>query len=534
MATSSTERVISQIGDSTDGEDFELDDSDKNDFVETKLNKECSGNIYTGDIYWGPRCYGIRTFNYSTTCKLKVIGHYLLQSPKIRAEYKKIKSQFIPQEVKQECLKLDEIIGRGWSIIVKHFDGSGKDNELCFRRFYEINKKIIDEFLLSKENEDFNNMTDAKKAEYYLKEKASTAEIDINKPDWVQTFFKKIHDLQHSINFGQEFHRDLTEYLQFIDGPEELPEASKFLARIKADFKLDKDLAKFYLYENKQGFSIIKSKMIKSTKYLEMMDIYPDGKFMLWKMDTGKYTVLEGKLLDLVSENAIDLTKIKRFIKSALRGKLDESIVVNQDLKENALKVLKSAIELIFGLEAKRNPSALITGAMFFDLINVGKYKIADISKKLPMATNGVTKATAIIDEIMGRPSRYDFFGPYKNLPNQDVLKLRKSENELVQDWIKFKLNKPKSSADVEEVAANLINELIMDWYGIDMPQLRKGTIELEPGTGSRKIRTTKVCEATASSAGSVKVSDNLSSDLPSPAKRLDTGTTHNQEKNIY
>lgn len=265
-----------------------------------------------------------------------------------------------------------------------------------------------------------------------------------------------------------------------------LPDASNFLARVKADLKLDKKQVKFYLSLKKAESWLKKrkeeAKVPGVNTHNTILRIFSNGRFKHLKNYTEIILKLQEKLIDLITRNIIDETKIKRFIKLTMRGIKDESIIINKDFKKEAFPVLANGfIVFVFCIGFKRNHAALITAAMFFDLLDSGRYSIKDMSKKLPMAMKRSAKASAIIDEIMGRPSRYDYCGAHRHLPNLDVMKLSQIENEIVQDWLKLKMGKDEPQGFIEEFKADLFNDLFKDWYGLELPQLRAGTIKLEP-----------------------------------------------------
>lgn len=96
-------RVISQIGDSTDGEDYEeLQKLSKKPNIIEKLNKYNTG--------------------YNISCILKEIGNQLLHSTAVKTEYKKIKDNLIPPNNKSEFKRLDSQFGRGFGLIINYYE----------------------------------------------------------------------------------------------------------------------------------------------------------------------------------------------------------------------------------------------------------------------------------------------------------------------------------------------------------------------------------------------------------------------------
>ena len=91
------ERVISQIGDSTDGEDQEE--------LEKTLSNDSSYIDKLAQFNSDPL--------YVTSYIFKDIGNRLLQTPGVRAKYKDIKQCFVPEEKLTELKRLDVLLGRG-------------------------------------------------------------------------------------------------------------------------------------------------------------------------------------------------------------------------------------------------------------------------------------------------------------------------------------------------------------------------------------------------------------------------------------
>ncbi|WP_425360608.1 hypothetical protein [Candidatus Tisiphia endosymbiont of Ceraclea dissimilis] len=114
------------------------------------------------------------------------------------------------------------------------------------------------------------------------------------------------------------------------------------------------------------------------------------------------------------------------------------SFVKDKQLEADLIEQFKADIELIFGIEVKRNSASLLTNAMFFDLVDKGIYKLKQIASKMPMAMEGAVNASVIIDKDMGK-STYD----YRENPrgSKEAKQLLKNDTEILQDWLSLKLD---------------------------------------------------------------------------------------------
>lgn len=116
-------REISIIGDSTDGEDYELPENtlqSKKHSILAKMNEYKYKHEYKYKDTFNRLTSGSTDINVS--CMLIEIGNQLLQHETVRTKYKNIKSQFISSQEQRRYNDLDELLGRGWGIIVKCYD----------------------------------------------------------------------------------------------------------------------------------------------------------------------------------------------------------------------------------------------------------------------------------------------------------------------------------------------------------------------------------------------------------------------------
>ncbi|MFU7502809.1 MAG: hypothetical protein ACE1S7_05250 [Candidatus Tisiphia sp.] len=471
-------REISTIGDSTDGEDYELPEdvlqSKKHNII-AKLNKYQYKHEYRYKDATTNRLAPGRT-DIKVSCMLKEIGNQLLQHENIRTKYKDIKSQLIPSQEQTRYNDLDELLGRGWGLIVKCYNP--KDNQMgkaAADYYFKINKEKIQQACSNDVN--YQNLNyDYKKGEYYLQHK-----VDI------QESFEEIYKLNKALDIQKQ--RENTEYLPIS----EQVDASSFLASVKASKKLDKDLGKNHLCDNNHGTGrLISGTSItkKTTQQNETLEISTGGAFKHLKTNEGTYETIGQQLKRLIDKEFINKNILKQFFQFSLKGKECSEIVrltttktLQWDTtKANLMDQLKTDIELIFGIEVKRNPAALLTNAMFFDLVDKGIYKIQDIADKMPMAMKGAVPASVIIDIQMGE-STYDYRYDYEDAPKgyKEVRNLASKDEAILHDWLKYKLQETldekvkniQSDPTIQELT-NCFQNLNIGVIGMSRKQLKE------------------------------------------------------------
>lgn len=475
------ERVISQVGDSTDGEDYE--DDKYNSYIAI-LNRK----------YFNP---------YRVSSMLKDIGNQILQNPKVRSEYKKIKKKFIPAEKTsseykdlqkeyknllnlqldskkqlygnlEECLKYsDTKLGRGWGILVNKYDPEDPTaSEVGVANYYKINKTMIETACSTKP--DYNNLpNDAGKGRYYLDNVVK-----------IQDNFNTLYKLHKFIEkYTQKQRKDI----EAITFDTEQKDASLFLAKIKASQKLDKDLGKNYLWDYKHGTGRAISKNVitkKTTQQDETVDFYKTGTFTHFKTNEGTYENIGQELKKLITRDFINEKELKNFFQSSLKGKVCSKTIKNRAVQTDLRDQLKIDVDLIFGIEVKRNPAALLTNAMFFDLVDKGIYKIEEIVNKMPMAMKGAVSASITIDKEIGK-LRYD----YRENPRgtKEAKELLEKDESILQDWLNLKLN--ISSKIERSDIANAISSLGMNDLVQKLADLNLGYIDTSKCNTRKKIQ---------------------------------------------
>lgn len=416
-------RVISQIGDSTDGEDQEKLEETLYDNSVNYINKLAK---YNSDTL------------YVTSYIFKDLGNRILQDPKVRTVYKGIKQSLVPKEKLDELQPLDVLLGRGWGTIISGY--SNEENrkldkilEDQLAAYYALNKNMVDRICSSQQiYNDFK--TDAERANYYLKEVVNIKDV-----------FKQIYKLNKEIEQYSQSQREVVElFSNKLNIQEEYEDATVFLAKIKASKKLDKDLGKNYLYDNKYGSgktigdnSIAK----KTTQKDETLEIHTAGGFKHYTTDEGSYANIGARLKEYIDNEFIDSTKLKQFLQSSIRGKINSDIILDNELLVDLLDQLQTLVKLMFGIEIKRNTAALLTNAMFFDLVDEKIYELKDIAKELPVAMEDAVPASTTIDKKVGKYltsiSEYD----YRDREEPSKAKILAARDKVIlKDWLLYKL----------------------------------------------------------------------------------------------
>ncbi len=471
-------RVISQIGDSTDGEDYDELPGDVNTLPKKQdLLKKMNEYKYKHK-YKDASTRAEQELDLNISCILKEIGNQLLQSKEVRTEYKNIKSAFIPQNIKNQIDTLDNKLGRGWGLIVNYYDLiKNKMLEGAASDYFKINEeKIKGTCGAERDYQNLNN--NAERGEYYLKKKVS-----------IDNACKNIYKLHKTIESHTQDHRKIVEPLLVEPSlsTNHPTDASLFLAKIKASKKLDKDLGKNHLYDYKYGTGkVISNTAItrKTTQQNETLEICKKGAFKHFKTNEGTYSKIGEEWKKLIDGQHINANVLREFFQSSLKGVLCNSIIKKTTEKTDLIDQLKTDVELIFGIEVKRNPAALLTNAMFFDLVDAGRYKIEDIATKMPMAMQGAVSASVIIDKVMGK-SIYDYRDNLRG--SEEVLELVKKDESILQDWLNLELN--ISSKIERSDTTNAIPSLGMNDLVKKLADLKLGYIDTSKCSTRKKIQ---------------------------------------------
>ncbi|WP_375332138.1 hypothetical protein [Candidatus Tisiphia endosymbiont of Temnostethus pusillus] len=441
-------RTIGYAGDSTDGEDYEEDPAElppkglksrRKDLIE-KLNKY-------RDFEYQYNSSKYQDFNYGNSCVLKEMGQQILQSQKVRGEYKVIKQKlFISQLTQQEkdsLEKLGKLIGSSYNIIVSDYEAHGEILSRKASDFFKINQQKIEESC--GQDPHYKNLNKSgNKANFYIKHEVKDKINDIYKLN------KKIE--LYAQNQRQTIEPTFTETQK--------NDAGLFLAQIKAIKKLDKLLGINCVYDYKfgtkkhiTGSSISK----KTTQKDETLEIHTLGAFSDYMTDEGAYDAIQKRLQRFIDERYIDKSKLSKFFKSSLRGKEYGDVILNNELRDELTNQLQTLVKLMFGVEVKRNAATLLTNAMFFDLVDANMYKIGDILDKMPMVMQGAVSASTTIDKEMRdktevkKTSEYDCRAKFEPSKARD---LANRDDKILQDWLKWKLQSDIDAA-VEDLGGN-------------------------------------------------------------------------------
>ncbi|XP_065646318.1 uncharacterized protein LOC136076794 [Hydra vulgaris] len=126
-------------------------------------------------------------------------------------------------------------------------------------------------------------------------------------------------------------------------------------------------------------------------------------------------------------------------LQNIIKGKLN-----NEDIDSDRLKTLLEISYLLFSCESNRNPSALISNAMFLELVKEGKYKISDMATKLPMAIQGAIDVGRYYHEqyerSYGKARRNDYGISQANA--ETINAFQELEYNLLCDYLGISINK--------------------------------------------------------------------------------------------
>jgi hypothetical protein len=134
---------------------------------------------------------------------------------------------------------------------------------------------------------------------------------------------------------------------------------------------------------------------------------------------------------------------------------------------------LKTLVQL-FELEVQRNPGALLTIPMFFDLVDAGYrgYNIQNIAEKMPIAMEGAVAGSTYLDFKLGGMltalSKYDHRAEGVKDKGE---KLADRDNTILKDWFGEK-SFTFTKYQLNELLAK-VYFLIEEWYGLELAYFR-------------------------------------------------------------
>ena len=160
-------------------------------------------------------------------------------------------------------------------------------------------------------------------------------------------------------------------------------------------------------------------------------------------------------------------TLLKEHIKAIIQNNV---IAVKESLLSKDIVFISKAADLMFNCEATRNPSALLTAPMFFDLVEVGKYKITDLSTKFPMAMQGAVEASRYILDQCRKSHLFvkDYYYDCKTLGGDAqslASQLNQKNGQILSDWLQHvkRVQQPINFQQIEQY----LQELVQAWYGL-------------------------------------------------------------------
>ena len=180
------------------------------------------------------------------------------------------------------------------------------------------------------------------------------------------------------------------------------------------------------------------------------------------------------------------ITKQDQYIATTMSQLLhDEELTYIDLFKKSEISLIANVTYFLFGVEAHREPGALIVNAMFLDLVKSGHYKMSDI-KELPMsmlkAKGTARTALKLIDAAAYSPIKRD-----PKAKSEKFEELLTKCHKVVDDWTRLKLPHEELSLKHDMLRiVELISDNIKDWFGISSPKFKdEVSMTLDFGAGA-------------------------------------------------
>ena len=367
---------------------------------------------------------------------VKEIGNRLLQLSNVREKYKQLKDP-LSNILKQYNLFKQDIVKGSQSYI----EITAKEQEI--------------QALISKRDElRIGHVNDNTKA----------------------NFKKDINNINYEIKkYADIYRRELDSFFQAISS-QGMKDASFTLAKGKVYKKFDKDIGKINKYDYSYGTHKKNNNQDitkETTQQNITLTVCTAFAFKHEITNTGSYSTIGEHLHNLFANNATNPRQLKLFFKQALRGKIDNDIVINKHNMSMLIDQLKTLVQL-FELEVQRNPGALLTIPMFFDLADKGYegYNMKNIAEKMPMAMESAVAGSTYLDfrleGILTALSKYDYRAD--GIKSKGI-ELAGRDDNILKDWFG-----EKDFTFTKYQLSELLNKIyffIEEWYGLELSYLR-------------------------------------------------------------
>lgn len=235
-------------------------------------------------------------------------------------------------------------------------------------------------------------------------------------------------------------------YLQFNGNQK----AAYALARLRARISMEKFLLKHFVlcYRNQLPNYYIKETNATLTRYVpyleenkEQITFHTSFKITHYVPELGDYqSTITTNILEKYPETARGFNDV---IKSFLKGEQSEEVFKKKlDLEESEIVEelqtnFKMLVQLVFFIESKRNPSSLLTSAMFFDLVAANKYQITKMHKILPMAMKDAVGASDYIHQnVLKEEPWFDYRQEKTTASLTASMELAKRECDVLKKWL--------------------------------------------------------------------------------------------------
>lgn len=401
--------------------------------------------------------------NISTSCNLKEIGNRILQHHLVVRSYNIIRGKVyklqVPIPKEEEYNRLQAALLYGWGIVVDNCFNKEIDSDLSLNKYYIINQAHID---------DINNQcplcpafgTAHARAAHYLS-------IHVNMDDVRQASVVNHQIVLNALSNTQ----NLAIKLNNRDNQDS---ARTFLAKIKLSLEVERDWAKVMLfYYNNEVQSRLNNTVLTEINIQEneTLKLYTSGAFMHYKMGYGNYDDIARMLETQYLNQGVTVVQLVNAFKVILRSSTPQITELQND--QISIDRIKPIVELMFFTEVKRNSAALLTNAMFWDLVAEGVYQVTDIEQKMPVAMQRAVIASITIDKMMG-VNRYDYRADSKTLRAEE---LNIKDGKLILDWFLQRnleniirtMNIGNTVNDLDELVPDFVDEDFVNEHGNDL-----------------------------------------------------------------
>jgi hypothetical protein len=295
----------------------------------------------------------------------------------------------------------------------------------------------------------------------YIAEQSSTI-----KPCMINLFYdqeKYLLDIRHHLaNYDKDIKIKIQELGFFVDSGDATT-AQNFLVSSLLYQKYLKTITKFVSIRE-CGSAIANKINIFDIAEIDITNEFSVGLKRKEKViSLGTYQNISERLL--IAQSRLELTNEELIgsFKSILRGKNLFQEKEKYQYHHDSVKTMYDLVYLLFSCETNRNPSALISNAIFLELVKNDVYKIENMVTHMPMAMKGAIQVGRHYHDIVHNEDtkKVNDYGIGKGTKHEDKEEFARRESNLLE----------KYSPDSSQLGTKIAG-LIKDWYGIEVEPL--------------------------------------------------------------